>query len=96
MGNKEIIGRFFLDFEIACFFSRFGFHGSVEFLLYHPVVWADGDGGEIDVPDGIVGLLDGGHSRALPPLVVEGLHQPHGEHEAKDNDGQPTQSERIR
>ena len=51
--------------------SRFPLDGGLELLGDDAVVGADGDGGEVDVPDGVVGAGDGGDGWVLLPLGVD-------------------------
>ncbi len=60
-----------------------------EFLLDDLVVGAYGDGGEVYVPDGVVGVGDGGNGGRVLPLVVDGPHPHVAQHAARHPQQRP-------
>ena len=69
------------------YYLRILSHLSVELLLDQFVVGTHGDGGKVNVPDGIAGALDSGDGRGGLPLVDDGDHE-----ERTDGDGQDHQN----
>ena len=69
--------------------SRFPLDGGLELLGDDAVVGADGDGGEVDVPDGVVGRGDRGERRLRPPLVVDRRDQHAAQHARRAEQNQP-------
>ena len=67
-------------------------HG-LELLGNDLVVGADGNGGEVDVPDGVVGALNGGEGGVVLPLVEDGHDQVDGQHNAAGAQDDPEKSE---
>ena len=59
--------------------------------LDHFVVGADGDRGEVDVPDRVVGGGHGGEGGVVHPFAVDGLDQQRGQGEAHPAEDQPDQ-----
>ena len=55
-------------------------------------VGADGDGREVDVPDGVVGGLDGGVGGVLAPVGVDGREQDDADHHAGDRQQGPAET----
>ena len=69
--------------------SRFPLDGRLELLGDDAVVGADCDGGEVDVPDGVVGRGDRGERRLRPPLVVDRRDQHAAQHARRAEQNQP-------
>ena len=62
---------------------------SPEVLLDNFVVGADGDGREVDVPDGVVGAGDRRDRGVLLPLAVDRPYHAAAQDEAPDGQPQP-------
>ncbi len=60
-----------------------------ELLVDDPVVGADGDGGEVDLPHGVVGLVEAGDGGRVQPLLVAGRDEHAAQHDAQDQQQDP-------
>ena len=76
-------------FLIFSLILRFPPHGSVELLLDHLVVGADGNRREVDLPDRKVGALNCRDSRARLPFCVNGLNQKYAQSDTEDHQESP-------
>ena len=64
----------------------------LELVVDHLVVGADCDGGEVDVPDGVVGAGHGGEGGIQLPLAVDRGNQQGGQGEAGQAKKEPEES----
>ena len=64
--------------------SHIAFELPLKVLLADLVVGADGDGRELNLPDGVVSRLDGGEGRVALPLFHDGDDQEDGQAQVED------------
>ncbi len=60
-----------------------------ELVLHDPVVGADGDGGEVDVPHGVAGGEEAGDGGRVDPLLVARSDEHAAQHKAHDHQDDP-------
>ena len=77
------------SFELGILNSRTLVQRIGQLLLDNLVIGTDGDGGKVDVPDGVVGVRDGRDGRAVLPLDPDGLHALVAKGGAQQPKGQP-------
>ena len=53
------------------------------------VIGANGDGGKLNLPDGVVSRLDGGKGRVLLPLLHDGDYEQDGQAQVAEAENDP-------
>ena len=73
----------------SVYFLRWLSESGCDVLLYDLVVGADGDRGEVDVPDGVVGAGDRRDGGVVLPLGVDRPYHASAQDETSDCEHQP-------